>query len=239
LGVPRILPFGIRRALLLTRHGPDCSNGLCLQEEVAAFEATLSRFPTCCEGRRTVAAGQASSAGRTSVPAQCLVPQLRLRRIERVTLRTPRDRPPGRLLIQIAPPVWACAMTGFGRERTVCFRAGNRQKRTLTSARRSAVSDPKQTKGSALLAFSRASSQPSGRPLLNAASCGGFGCRCAGEKARCLPGLFPSGCCHAEGVLRGAPDRLDQLAPDLAPLWIATAHVDWREPVRDLRKGQR
>ena len=67
----------------------------------------------------------------------------------------------------------------------------------------------------------------------------GLGCRCAGEKARCLPGLFPSGCCHAEGVLRGAPDRLDQLAPDLAPLWIATAHVDWREPVRDLRKGQR
>jgi hypothetical protein len=36
------------------------------------------------------------------------------------------------------------------RERTVCFRAANRQKRTQTLARRLAVSDPKPTSGDAI-----------------------------------------------------------------------------------------
>jgi hypothetical protein len=129
LGIPRIWPVGIRRALLLTRHGPDCSIGLCLQEEVAALETTLSRSPTCCEGRQTVARAKQAPRAEHPVPAQCLVQQLRLRRIERVTLRTPRDRPLGRLLTQIAPNdrIWPKAAGLLsGRERA---------KRTLRTRR--------------------------------------------------------------------------------------------------------
>ena len=56
--------------------------------------------------------GQVSSAGEHRVPAQCLVPQVPCAAFERVTLQTfPR---PTLFLTQIAPPVWACAMTGFG-----------------------------------------------------------------------------------------------------------------------------
>ena len=102
-----------RTALLLTRHGPDCSMGLCLQEEVVALAATPSRSPNapkganCCSGLSKL---RPPNIGfRRSVSS----PQLRLRRIEHVTLRTPRDRPLGRLLAQIAPPIWACAMTGL------------------------------------------------------------------------------------------------------------------------------
>ena len=45
--------------------------------------------------------------------------------------------------------------------------------------------------------------------------------------------------CSLVRLPRPAPDRLDQLGPHLPLLWIAFAHVDRREPVRDLRESHR